>query len=74
VHVRSEEESDDSKDSCCEELERGLDHSPKYHINILLGDCNAKLGRENILKPTVGNESIHQDSNDYGVRIVNFAT
>jgi len=32
------------------------------------------VGRENIFKPTIGNESLHQDSNDNGVRIVNFAT
>ena len=35
---------------------------------------NAKVERENIFKPTFGNESLHQDSNDNGVRIVNFAT
>jgi hypothetical protein len=29
---------------------------------------------ENIFKPTTGNESLHQDSNDNGVRTVNFAT
>ena len=29
---------------------------------------------ENIFKPTIGNESLHQDGNDIGVRIVNFAT
>jgi hypothetical protein len=44
----------------------------KYHIKILLGDFNAKLGRENIFKPTIGNDSLHQDSNDNGVRKVNF--
>ena len=33
-----------------------------------------KWGRENIFKPTIGNESLHQDTNDNGVRIVNFAT
>ena len=32
------------------------------------------MGRENIFKPTIGNESLHQDSNDNCVRIVNFAT
>jgi len=32
------------------------------------------VGRENILKPTIGNESLHQDSSDNGVRLVNFAT
>jgi hypothetical protein len=43
-------------------------------MKILLGDFNAKVRRENIFKPTIGNESLHQDSNDNGVRIVNFAT
>jgi len=32
------------------------------------------VGRENIFKPTIGQESLHQDSNDNGVRLVNFAT
>jgi hypothetical protein len=32
------------------------------------------VGRESIFKPTVGNESLHQESNDNGVRLVNFAT
>ena len=32
------------------------------------------MGRENIFKPTIGNENLHQDSNDSGVRIVNYAT
>jgi hypothetical protein len=43
-------------------------------MKILLGDFNAKVGRENIFKPTIGQESLHQDSNDNGVRLVNFAT
>jgi endonuclease/exonuclease/phosphatase family metal-dependent hydrolase len=42
-------------------------------MQILLGDLNAKVGREDIFKPTVGNESSHEISNDIGVRIVNFA-
>ena len=57
-----------------EELEQIFDNFPKYDMKILLGDFNAKMGRENIFKPTVGNESRHQDSNDNVVRIVNFAT
>ena len=42
-------------------------------MKILL-DFNAEVRREKIFKPTVGNESLHQYSNDNGVRIVNFAT
>jgi hypothetical protein len=51
-----------------------VDHFPKYHTKILLGDFNAKLGREDIIKPTIGKESLHEDSNYNGVRVVNFAT
>ena len=73
VHAPSEEKSDSSKDSFYEELEQVFDHLPKYDMKILLGDFNAKVGRENIFKPTVRNNSLHQDINDNGVRIVNFA-
>jgi hypothetical protein len=47
---------------------------PKYHMKILLGEFNAKVGREEIFKPTNRNESLHEISNDNGVRLVNFAT
>jgi hypothetical protein len=43
-------------------------------MKIILGDFNAKVGRENIFKPTIGNESLHEINNDNGDRIVNFAT
>jgi hypothetical protein len=64
--------SADSKDGFYEELEQVFDHSPKYHI--LLALFNAKLEKEYILKPTTGNESLHEDSNDNSVRVVNFTT
>ena len=69
MHAPSEE----SKDSFYEELEQVYDHFPKYHMKILLGDLT-KVGREIIFKPTIGQESLHQDSNDNGIRLVNFAT
>ena len=74
MHVPSKEKSDDSEDSFYEELEQVSDHFPKCYMKILLGDFNAKVGRENIFKPTIGNESLHQGSNDNDARIVNFAT
>jgi len=43
-------------------------------MKILLGDFNEKVGRENIFKSTIENDSLHQVSNDNGVGIVNFAT
>ena len=74
VHAPSEEKSDESKDNFYKELEQVFNKFPKYYMKMLLGDFNAKVGRENIFKPTIGQESLHQDSNDNGVRLVNFAT
>jgi hypothetical protein len=62
------------KDSFYEELERVIDKLPKYHTKILLGDFNAKVGRGDIFKLTIGNGSLHEISNDNGVRSVNLAT
>jgi hypothetical protein len=40
----------------------------------LLGDFSAKVGREDIFKPTIGNKSLHEISDDNGVRVVILAT
>jgi hypothetical protein len=53
---------------------RVFDKFPKYLMKILLGDFNAEVGREDIFKPTIGNERLYEISNDNGVRLVNFAT
>jgi hypothetical protein len=43
-------------------------------MKILLGDFNAKVGREDFLNPAIGNESLHEVSNNNGVREVSFDT
>jgi endonuclease/exonuclease/phosphatase family metal-dependent hydrolase len=74
VHAPTEDKTDDVKDSFYEEVERVFDKFPKYHMKIQLGDFNAKVSREDIFKPTIGKERLHEYSNDNGVRLVNFAT
>jgi hypothetical protein len=67
VHAPTQDKTDDVKDSFYEKLERVFDTFPKYHMKNLLEDFNAKVGREDISKPTIGNESLHEISNDNGV-------
>jgi hypothetical protein len=74
VHASTEDKIDDIKDRFYEEQEQAFDKFPKNHMEILLGDFNAKVGRKDIFKHTTGNESLHAISNDNGVRAVNFAT
>jgi endonuclease/exonuclease/phosphatase family metal-dependent hydrolase len=71
---KTEDKTDDVKSSFYEELEFMFDKFPKYHMRILLGDFNTKVGMEEIFKWTIGNESLPKISNDNEVRFVNFAT
>ena len=73
MHALIEEKSDESKNSFYVELEQVFNNYP--HMKHLFGDFNtSRRERESVFKRTIGNESLHQDINDNGVRIVNFAT
>jgi hypothetical protein len=48
-------------------VECGFDKFPKCQMKIMLGDFNAKMGKEDTFKPTIGNESLQEISNDNGV-------
>jgi len=51
------------------------DTLPTDEPKIVLGDFNAKIGKENILnKPTIGFESLHEITNDNGNKLITFAT
>jgi exonuclease III len=60
VHTPTQDKTDDVKDSFYKELEHVFDKFPKYQMKILLGDFNAKVGKEDIFKPTIVNESSHK--------------
>jgi hypothetical protein len=74
VHAPYEDKSDDREDSFCEEPRHIFDQFPRYSMKILLGDFDAKVGREDVFKPTIMNESSHKINDDNGVRVINFAT
>jgi exonuclease III len=74
VHTPTEDKDDDIKDRFHEELEQVFNDFPRYHMKTLMGDFSAKVGREDIFKPVIGNETLREASIDNGVRVVNFAT
>jgi hypothetical protein len=51
-----------------------FDKLPKYHAIILLRDFDVKIGKEDIFRPTFGNESLQEISKNNGLRVVYFAT
>jgi hypothetical protein len=50
VHAPTEDKDDVIKNSFYEELEQVFCQFPRYHMKILLGDFNVKVGREEIFK------------------------
>jgi uncharacterized membrane protein len=41
-------------------------------MKMSLGDLNSKIHRKDIFRPTAVNESLHEISNDNGIRVVKF--
>jgi hypothetical protein len=74
VHARTQDKICDMKGSLYGQLERVFDKFSKYHKKILFGDFNAKVGRRDILKSTIGNDRMNEMSKGSGIRVVNFAT
>jgi hypothetical protein len=74
VHGPTEDKIDDMKDRLHEKLEHVFDNFPKYCMKIMLGDLSARIGRKDIFKPPIRNESLHESSDNNAIRIVNFAT
>jgi hypothetical protein len=74
VHAKTENKIDDVEDSFYEELKCVFNKFPKYHTKILFVNFNAKVGREDIFKPTNGSDSLHEINDDNRIRVVRFAT
>jgi hypothetical protein len=60
IYFTTEDKIDYMKDSFYEELERVFEKFPKCQTEILLGDFSSKVGREDVFKPTVANDSLHK--------------
>jgi hypothetical protein len=54
AHAPTEDKTDDVKDSFYEKLERIFDKILKYHMKILLGDCNAEVAEKLFLNRQLG--------------------
>lgn len=73
VHGPTEESSDEEKETYYEQVERALNACPRYDVKIILGDLNAKIGREPVFRHYAGTHSLHENTNDNGLRVLELA-
>jgi hypothetical protein len=73
LRVLNEDENGVTIDSFYKELQHAFDQFLTYNTEILL-DFNEKIGREDIFKSRIGNDSLLEINNVNRVRVVKFAT
>ena len=73
VHVPTEEKDEIQKDDLYEDLERIYMKVPKHDRKVVMGDFNAKVAKEPGLAPNVKKYSLHEETNNNGWRMIDFA-
>lgn len=73
INVRTpiEEKEEDKKDAFYDILERTYDNCPQNNMKIIIGDLNAKIGRDFHVRQ-IGRHSMHMENNENDLRIINF--
>ncbi|CAI6370121.1 unnamed protein product [Macrosiphum euphorbiae] len=72
AHAPTEEKDEDEKDLFYATL-ADIFASSTSTIRIVLGDFNAKLGREICYRNVIGNHSLHENTNNNGAKLIDFA-
>lgn len=74
AHAETEEKDEVTKESFYQRLEQAYDETPSNDIKIIIGDFNAKISKEPEFRRVAGKQSLHNESNDNGKRVVNLVS
>ncbi|XP_054289925.1 uncharacterized protein LOC129005133 [Macrosteles quadrilineatus] len=72
-YAPTEDKDEEEKDDFYEMMEQVVDKLPNYDMKIIMGDANAKIGKEPIWREVAGKESLHDITSSNGVRLCSFA-
>jgi len=74
VYAPTEDTEDEIVDEFYETLQSVCEEIPKHDAIITLGDFNAKLGKEQLYIYVIRRHSLHEVTNNNGLRLVQYAT
>lgn len=72
IHAPTEYKSQHEKEDFYTEIELLLESISNSKIQIV-GDMNAKIGKERSFRPTIGTHSLHNMTNDNGKKLIDLA-
>ncbi|KAG8240013.1 hypothetical protein J437_LFUL017748 [Ladona fulva] len=73
VYAPTEDAEEEKKDTIYGQLENEMDNISRQDVKIVLGNFNAKVGKEEAYRETTGKESLRDVTNDNGQRMIDFA-
>jgi hypothetical protein len=68
-----EDKTKEIKEQFCDDLQSTFDKVPKSDLTIILGDANAKLGKEPVYQKINGRHTLHEVTNRNGELLCDFA-
>ena len=73
MYAPTEDKEKEEKDKFYEQLEILCEKVPKHETLVIVGDVNAKIGKEEYIENVAGKETLHSRTNDNGRRICGLA-
>ena len=73
AYAPTESVTEEQKEQFYEDLNRCCDQIPKHDALLILGDFNAKIGKEQANKSVVGQHTIHEETSENGLILCQFA-
>jgi hypothetical protein len=55
------------------QLEKIYDSCAQHDVKITMGDKNAQVGKADKFLPVIGKKGLHQQTNNNGEKLINFA-
>ena len=69
TYAPTEEKTYEKKEKFYEDLQTVHNKIPKHDIVIIMGDLNAKIGKEDVYQDVVGKHTLHETTNWNGERV-----
>jgi len=73
VHAPTNKKTEEVNKEFYTLLKQNINQIANSDIEIILGDFNAKVDKEDTYKPTTGNESLHNETNNNRIKMIHFA-